>query len=215
MRDKHTSFIKTPKQLVIVVVLAFLIPIALVVLVSQLITDVRPPGRQEAQTGVLNRIKPVGEVTLVEASAPQACMTGEKVYQDVCKVCHEAGLVGAPKWATRRHGRHASSEELTRSMRTRSRGTDKMPPRRQSRSTPTSTSARCLHGQPSARAWGPPAPRRLTAAQRCAPRSLPRPPRSRQPRQRLWPVLRGSPAPARSQAEALMQNQLRGMSRHR
>ena len=97
MRDKHTSFIKTPKQLVIVVVLAFAIPIALVVLLSQLITDVRPPGRQEAQTGVLNRIKPVGEVTLVEASAPQASMTGEKVYQDVCKVCHEAGLVGAPK----------------------------------------------------------------------------------------------------------------------
>jgi len=97
MRDKHTSFIKTPKQLVIVVVLAFAIPIALVVLLSQLITDVRPPGRQEAQTGVLNRIKPVGEVTLVAASAPQTSMTGEKVYQDVCKVCHEAGLVGAPK----------------------------------------------------------------------------------------------------------------------
>jgi cytochrome c5 len=107
MRDKHTSFIKTPKQLVIVVVLAFAIPIALVVLLSQLITDVRPPGRQEAQTGVLDRIKPVGEVTLVEASAPQASMTGEKVYQDVCKVCHEAGVVGAPKlgdkaaWAPR------------------------------------------------------------------------------------------------------------------
>jgi cytochrome c551/c552 len=34
-------------------------------------------------------------------------MTGEKVYQDVCKVCHEAGLAGAPKlgdkaaWAPR------------------------------------------------------------------------------------------------------------------
>jgi cytochrome c5 len=107
MRDKHTSFIKTPKQLVIVVVLAFAIPIALVVLLSQLITDVRPPGRQEAQTGVLNRIKPVGEVTLVAAGAPQTSVTGEKVYQDVCKVCHEAGLVGAPKlgdkaaWAPR------------------------------------------------------------------------------------------------------------------
>lgn len=107
MRDKHTSFIKTPKQLVIVVVLAFAIPIALVVLLSQLITDVRPPGSQDAQTGVLNRIKPVGEVTLVEASAPQASMTGEKVYQDVCRVCHEAGLAGAPKlgdkaaWAPR------------------------------------------------------------------------------------------------------------------
>jgi len=106
MSDKHSSFIKTPKQLVIVVVLAFAIPIALIVLVSQLVTGVRSPGR-DAETGVLNRIKPVGEVTIAEATAPQAGMTGEQVYQDVCKTCHEAGLVGAPKlgdktaWAPR------------------------------------------------------------------------------------------------------------------
>jgi len=106
MSDKHSSFIKTPKQLVIVVALAFAIPIALIVLVSQLVTGVRSPGR-DAETGVLNRIKPVGEVTIADATAPQADMTGEKVYQDVCKTCHEAGLVGAPKlgdkaaWAPR------------------------------------------------------------------------------------------------------------------
>ena len=96
MSDKHSSFIKTPKQLVIVVVLAFAIPIALIVLVSQLVTGVRSPGR-DAETGVLNRIKPVGEVTIAEATAPQAGMTGEQVYQEVCKTCHETGLVGAPK----------------------------------------------------------------------------------------------------------------------
>ena len=107
MRDKHTSFIKTPKQLIVVVALAFAIPIALIVLLSQLVTGVRSPGRQDAETGVLNRIKPVGEVTVADATAPQASMTGEKVYQDVCKTCHEAGLVGAPKlgdkaaWAPR------------------------------------------------------------------------------------------------------------------
>jgi cytochrome c5 len=105
MTDKHTSFIKTPKQLVIVVVLAFAIPIALIVLLSQLVTGVRSPGSRGAETGVLNRIKPVGEVTIAEATAPQA--TGEQVYQDVCKTCHETGLVGAPKlgdkaaWAPR------------------------------------------------------------------------------------------------------------------
>src|SRR5438105_898818 len=106
MSDKHSSFIKTPKQLVIVVLLAFAIPIALIVLVSQLVTGVRSPGR-DAETGVLIRIKPVGEVTIAEAIAPQAGMTGEQVYQEVCKTCHEAGLVGAPKlgdkaaWAPR------------------------------------------------------------------------------------------------------------------
>ena len=106
MSDKHSSFIKTPKQLVIVVLLAFAIPIALIVLVSQLVTGVRSPGR-DAETGVLIRIKPVGEVTIAEAIAPQAGMTGEQVHQEVCKTCQEAGLVGAPKlgdkaaWAPR------------------------------------------------------------------------------------------------------------------
>ena len=107
MSDEHTSFIKTPKQLAIVVVLAFAVPIALIGLVSQLVTGLRPSGSMEAETGVLNRIKPVGEVTLGEATVPKGDMTGEQVYQAVCKTCHEAGLTGAPKigdkalWAPR------------------------------------------------------------------------------------------------------------------
>ncbi len=47
MSDEHTSFIKTPKQLAIVVLLAFAVPIALIGLVSQLITGVRPPGSRD------------------------------------------------------------------------------------------------------------------------------------------------------------------------
>jgi cytochrome c5 len=107
MSDENTSFIKTPKQLVIVVALALAVPIALFGLVSQLVTGMRPAGRAEAESGVLDRIKPVGEVMLVDASAPQGNMSGEQVYQAVCKTCHEAGLVGAPKlgdkaaWAPR------------------------------------------------------------------------------------------------------------------
>jgi cytochrome c5 len=107
MTDEHTSFIKTPKQLVVVVVLAFAVPIALIVLLSQLITGVRPGETEDTEAGVLNRIKPVGEVTLADASAPKGNMTGEQVYQAVCKTCHEAGLASAPKigdktaWAPR------------------------------------------------------------------------------------------------------------------
>ena len=107
MTDEHTSFIKTPKQLVVVVVLAFAVPISLIVLLSQLVTGVRPGETEDTEAGVLNRIKPVGEVTLAEATAPKGNMTGEQVYQAVCKTCHEAGLAGAPKigdkaaWAPR------------------------------------------------------------------------------------------------------------------
>ncbi len=98
MSDDHTSFIKTPKQLVIVVLLAFAIPITLIGLLSQLVTGVRPETTDDTETGVLNRIKPVGEVTLAEASAPKGSMTGEQVYQTVCKTCHESGIAGAPKF---------------------------------------------------------------------------------------------------------------------
>src|SRR5215471_21254113 len=95
--DEQTSFIKTPKQLAIVVAVAFAVPVILIVLVSQLITSTRPAGSVEAESKVLSRIEPVGQVTLADASAPAGDKTGEQVFQTVCKACHEAGLAGAPK----------------------------------------------------------------------------------------------------------------------
>ena len=97
MSDKHSSFIKTPKQLVIVVVVAFLVPIALIVLLSQLVTGVMPSGSSEADNKVLTRIQPFGQLTLADASASSGNQSGEQVYQAVCKTCHEMGLAGAPK----------------------------------------------------------------------------------------------------------------------
>jgi len=95
--DEHTSFIKTPKQLAIVVVLAFAVPIALIALLSQLVTGMRPAGSTDSESRVLSRIEPVGQVTLAEAGAPAGSKTGEQVFQTVCRACHEAGLAGAPK----------------------------------------------------------------------------------------------------------------------
>ncbi|HXX83814.1 MAG TPA: c-type cytochrome [Casimicrobiaceae bacterium] len=94
---QHTSFIKTPRQLAIVVAAAFAVPIVLIVLVSQLITSTRPAGSIESENKVLSRIEPVGQVTLADAAAPAGERTGEQVFQTVCKACHEAGLAGAPK----------------------------------------------------------------------------------------------------------------------
>ena len=92
-------FIKTQKQLVIVVVLAFVIPIALIVSLSQLVTGMKPPGSAEADSQLLSRIKPFGEVTIADASSPKGNLSGEQVYQSVCKTCHEPGIAGAPKVA--------------------------------------------------------------------------------------------------------------------
>jgi cytochrome c5 len=106
MTEEHSSFIKTPKQLAIVVVLAFAVPIVLIVLLSQLVTGVSP-RQSESQSDVMSRIQPVGQVTVAETDAGSGNQTGEQVYQTVCKTCHEAGLAGAPKigdkaaWAPR------------------------------------------------------------------------------------------------------------------
>jgi cytochrome c5 len=94
--DPHSSAIKTPKQLVIVVVLAFLVPITVIALLSQLFTSTVHKAPESEQL-VLERIKPVGTVVIAEATAPKGSLAGEQVYAQVCKTCHEAGIAGAPK----------------------------------------------------------------------------------------------------------------------
>jgi len=96
MTEEHSSPIKTPKQLIIVVLLAFAVPITLAALVSQLVTS-GEKGIHEDDSKVLARIQPVANVVLAEASGPKGMLSGEQVYAQVCKTCHDAGLAGAPK----------------------------------------------------------------------------------------------------------------------
>ena len=96
--DPHSSPIKTPKQLVIVVVLAFVVPITLIVLISQLVTSGPKGGEGRADDNrVLERIQPVGTVVLAEATGPKGSLTGQQVYDQVCTTCHGPGIAGAPK----------------------------------------------------------------------------------------------------------------------
>jgi cytochrome c5 len=94
--EDHSSPIKTPKQLIFVVLLAFAVPIAIAGLLSQLVTS-GEKGITDNSDHVLARIQPVGTVVLAEATGPKGMMTGDQVYGQVCKTCHEAGLAGAPK----------------------------------------------------------------------------------------------------------------------
>ena len=103
---QHQSPIKTPKQLVIVVVLAFLVPIVVIGLLSQLVTSGMTGARDDDAARRL-RIAPVGTVDVADPNAPHVALSGEQVFGQVCKTCHEAGLAGAPKmgdnaaWAPR------------------------------------------------------------------------------------------------------------------
>jgi|SRR5690348_14134341 len=104
--DEHSSAIKTPKQLIIVVVIAFLVPITVIGLLSQLFTS-GARDMSEDKAKVLERIKPFGTVVIAEATPASGNMSGQQVFAQVCKTCHETGIAGAPKigdkslWAPR------------------------------------------------------------------------------------------------------------------
>jgi len=71
----HESLIKTPKQLITVVVLAFLVPIVLITLLSQYITSIRRIDLSSpalSPKAVAERLKPVAEVTIAGAGGSAA-----------------------------------------------------------------------------------------------------------------------------------------------
>lgn len=107
--DEHSSFIKTPRQLITIVVLAFLVPIFGIVLLVQLVVD-RPHADASALTpeAVSARIQPVGKVEFGAAGAARgAPRSGEDIVKETCTACHQAGIANAPKlgdkaaWAPR------------------------------------------------------------------------------------------------------------------
>jgi len=97
----HEGPIKTPKQLILAVLYAFVVPIAVIVLLVMYVSgDGRPAAGSTGQTpeAIALRIQPVGQVAVKDASAPAALRTGEQVFAAQCTACHTAGLVGSPKF---------------------------------------------------------------------------------------------------------------------
>lgn len=65
--EEHSSPIKTPKQLVVVVVLAFAVPITLIVMLAHLVTSSTGLSKDDSAMSpeaVAKRLKPVGEVVV-------------------------------------------------------------------------------------------------------------------------------------------------------
>lgn len=101
MSDEHEAFIKTPKQLIAVIVLSFVVPIALIAMLVKFVgfTDRQGAGADALTPDAITaRIRPVANFELVDASAPKQAASGESVYTAQCAACHAAGVAGAPKF---------------------------------------------------------------------------------------------------------------------
>ena len=118
MSEEHGTLIKTPKQLIVVCVLALVVPVAISVLGAQLVSGGKRIDTTESKKSVEQRIKPVGEIVKFDGAPPPVAAaavvtvalkakSGEEVYNSACLACHGAGIAGAPKtgdkalWAPR------------------------------------------------------------------------------------------------------------------
>ena len=70
--NEHGSFIKTPAQLIVVVVLAFVVPIALIYLIIQMVmgSGVSKDHPAMGEKAVAERIQPVGSVEISKEPSP-------------------------------------------------------------------------------------------------------------------------------------------------
>jgi cytochrome c5 len=101
MSDDHDTFIKTPKQLITIVVLAFVVPVLIIMMmVSYVGTGKRGGAGGEAlgPEATESRIRPVAGFELKGAGGAAAARTGEQVYKAQCSACHETGAANSPKF---------------------------------------------------------------------------------------------------------------------
>ena len=120
--EEESPSIKTPKQLITVVLCAFVFPITIIVLLTQYVTGDISAGNVDSvmyKELVAKRIVPVGSFVLVNSSPhvensqnkksghikpmapPTVASSGagkiEEIYSSSCSACHASGAAGAPK----------------------------------------------------------------------------------------------------------------------
>ncbi len=116
--EESSGPIKTPKQLVVVVVISLMLLVAIPALISQLATSGNSSG-DLSEEAVARRIQPMAQVALATAvGGEKAAQGSEGIYKATCAACHDSGVADAPKfgdkaaWAARIGG---GLEKLTAS----------------------------------------------------------------------------------------------------
>ena len=106
--DQHESFIKTPQQLIVVILLAFLVPIFGIIMLVQLVLS-RPGADPQAMTAeaVSARLQPVARLEIGGAGGAAGARSAAEIVKNTCAACHQTGAANAPKlgdtaaWAPR------------------------------------------------------------------------------------------------------------------
>lgn len=111
MSQHDNSLIKTPRQLIIVLALAFIVPVILIILLATYVVHGTTSGGAGSdamgERAIAERMRPVGFVAFSDSSGAKSLQTGEAVYAAACSACHAAGIAGAPRigdaaaWAPR------------------------------------------------------------------------------------------------------------------
>ncbi|RQP29583.1 c-type cytochrome [Burkholderia ubonensis] len=128
----HQSPIKTPRQLIALIVASFAVPIVLIILFA---TYANVAFRSGAGTDALSdeqvakRIAPLAQVDVKDANAPRTYKTGEAVYKAVCVTCHGTGAAGAPKFGSKDDWAPRISQGFDTLVKTALAGKGAMPPR--------------------------------------------------------------------------------------
>ncbi|HVO05435.1 MAG TPA: c-type cytochrome [Burkholderiaceae bacterium] len=99
--DSHEGPIRTPKQLIVVLVASFVLPVLIIIMLINFVAWESKPGAGSDALGaeaVARRIQPVGVSEYKDVNDAKSMRTGEQVFQGQCTACHTSGAVGAPKF---------------------------------------------------------------------------------------------------------------------
>jgi cytochrome c5 len=132
MSEENSSPIKTPKQLVLVVLLAFAVTVAIIGMIVFLVTSGSSAGKNSpamSEDAIARRLQPVGQVVVADADAPKTERSGKEVVDAVCAACHGTGVLGAPKIGDKAAWGKLIAEGLPELVSAATKGVRQMPPR--------------------------------------------------------------------------------------
>jgi cytochrome c5 len=97
--EAHTGPVKTPKQMLLLSLASFIIPVFIIIGLVFYVTSANKtaPGSTDTEKSVAQRIQKIGSIEVRDANRP--LRAGEEVYKAQCAACHATGAAGAPKFA--------------------------------------------------------------------------------------------------------------------